>query len=686
MDGKKQKKGTPSLQKIKPADKAKPGKGVVAGTLTAILLLTYIIYSNSINNGFIANWDDDAYIENNIGIRDLTFDKALGFFRLDSVYSNNYHPLTILSYAIEAKIFGTASARPFHSTNLILHLMNVCLVFYLIYLITAKWNISAIVAVLFAVHPMHVESVSWISERKDVLYALFYLGSAIFYSKFIQSQSRYRYLTISFVLFLLSCLSKSMAVSLPAILLLIDYLHSRKITKTVIAEKIPYFLIALLFASFAIRSQDSAIAANIALQINYLDRIFIVLYGFIYYPLMLVFPLSLSAIHYYPEKAGRSLPILFYLAPVAIAFILASVNKAKTFKREFLFGLLFYVMAILPVIQIIPIGLSMVSERYSYIPFIGLFFIIGVVFNGLAENKFGMDTRRLYFVSKIILIISIGLFAAMSFGQNGRWKDGMTLFTQVIERYPAQSHAYVSRGAAKMKANDWNGAFEDFSHAIQYNPKSAEAYNNRSAVENSLQRYDQSLRDCREAIRIKPGLADAYSNCGVALSDQGKYQDSLNYFQTAIEKNSKHFIALNNIARAKCMLGNYEEALRYSNRSIELNPYYPDAYLSRGNIRRALNNIAGAIEDYSKSIDLDSTLPQTYRNRGLCYLESNNYMKAVADLGKATSMDPGDPSDFFDLGVAYYHLSQIEAACEAWNVAAGKGHAEAEEAIKQYCR
>jgi protein O-mannosyl-transferase len=679
------KKNKPLPHTDKQAEKPKTPNSVIIGIVMAILLLTIIVYSNSINNDFISSWDDDVYIQNNIDIRDLTLDKALGFFKLDSIYSNNYHPLTLLSYAIEAKFFGITSSRHFHLVNLLLHLGNVCLVFYLIYLITTRWNIAAMVAVFFAVHPMHVESVAWISERKDVLYALFYLGSAILYLKYLKTKSGHRYLIASIALFLLSCLSKSMAVSLPVLLLLLDYLTSRKFSKSLIIEKIPYFIIALLFSVLAMKSQSQAIVANIALQIGSVDRIFIVFYGFIYYLIKLFFPFSLSAVHYYPEKHSGWLPILFYAAPIATGLILFGAYKAKIFKREIVFGLLFYLVALLPVIQIIPIGVSMVSERYSYIPYIGLLYIIGIAFNGLAEKAYAYNTAALYSVAKWILIVFIGVFAAISFYQNYQWKNGITLFTQVIQRYPQQSHGYVGRGVARMKENDLIGALDDYSHAIKSDAHNAEAYSNRSATENILQQYELSINDCKEAIRLKADLADAYNNCGVALSGQGKHGDSLSFFQKAVEKNPKHYIALNNIVKAKCMLAQCEEAIPYNNKAIDLNPYYAESYFSKGNIRQALNDSKGAIESYTKAINLDPTQAKAYRNRGLCFLNGNSFQMAASDLRKALSMDASDPDDFYDLGVAYFNMSQEKEACEVWDVAATQGQPEAKTAIAQFC-
>jgi protein O-mannosyl-transferase len=655
-------------------------------TLISILALAIITFSNSVHNGFISSWDDNSYVTDNIDIRDLTFSKALGFFKLNSFYNSNYHPLTILSYAIEANAFGTQSAIPFHTTNLILHLLNICLVFCLIYLITAKLNISAIVAALFALHPMHVESVSWISERKDVLYTFFYIASIIFYLKYLKGKSGHRYLIFSILLFVFSCLSKSMAVSLPVILLLCDYVYSRRFSKTLILEKIPYLLIALLFGLLAIKSQNPATYTSIASQFNHIDRIFIVSYNAVYYIVKLFCPISLSAIHYYPIKSGGMLPFIYYLAPAAILLILGGVYWTKKFRKELIFGLLFYAITLSLVLQIIPVGDSVVSERYSYVPYIGLFYILGVLFNGLAEKRFAFDTDRLYLFSKILVAAYVLLFAVLSVRQNNVWENGISLFSNVIERYPEQSHGYLARGAAKANANDLVGALEDFSRAINHDAGNAEAYSNRAAAENILNRYEDSIRDCEAAIKIKPDYADAYNNYGMALSGQGKFPESLRYFYKAVELNPKLYAALNNIGMSKSLLSNNEEAITYCNKAIAINPYYPDAYLFRGNIKQELNDFEGAITDYTTVIKLDPARPGAYRNRGLSYFSLKDYAKAADDLNRTVALDSSSADDFYDLGVAYHNLSQPGAACESWSIALSKGHPQAEAVMNQFCR
>jgi protein O-mannosyl-transferase len=685
MSAKPRKKAASSIQQMDSVEALRKKRTIIYAVLS-ILLLTILTYSNSINNGFISNWDDDGYVINNSDIRDLSLSKAIHFFKLDSVYNGNYHPLTMLSYAIEAACFGVASATPFHVTNLLLHLINVCLVFYLMYLITNKLNAAAIVALFFAVHPVHVESVAWVSERKDVLYALFYLASIIFYVKYLRGKSGYKYLSISLVLFVASCLSKSMAVSLPVVLLLCDYLFSRKLSKASVAEKIPYFLIAVLFGIAALKSQSQAMSTGIAQHLGSIDRIFIILHNLIFYPVMLICPWSLSAIHYYPSKTGGLLPFMYYLAPVALLAVSAFVCRAKSHRREIIFGLLFYAATISLVIQIIPIGLSMVSERYAYVPSIGLFFIIGIAFSRLAEKQETGSARWPYQLSTVMIVVFVALFVLLSTRQNSVWKDGITLFTQVIERFPGQSHSYLARGVAKMDANDYAGALEDYSSAIGYDARNAEAYSNRSAIEYMLKRYELSFKDCSKAITLKPDYAEAHNNCGLALLGQGNYRESLNYFFRATALNPRQYGAFNGIAIARSFLGDYKEALAACNKAIELNPNFADAYLSKGNILQAMDDAGGALENYTRAVELDARQYKALRNRGLLYLARNNYRLAAEDLRKAVSIDPGNADDFYDLGVAYYNLSQAKSACENWKIASSKGHREAEAMVHLYCR
>ena len=238
---------------LKPDLSQKPMSLAYKVLLAVVLILTLIVFSNSFKNNFLVNWDDDGYILNNPTIQHL--DKGSIHEIFTSFHMGNYHPLTTLTYALEYKFFKL-DPLPYHWLNLIFHLCNVVLVFLFIKLLSKKNLAAVITAVLFAVHPMHVESVAWISELKDVLYTFFFLLSLLFYMQFAKKKNPAVYI-LSLLMFVLSLLSKSAAVVLPVLLFLIDYFQSHKQNVKSVLLKVPFFILALIFGIIALKSQDA---------------------------------------------------------------------------------------------------------------------------------------------------------------------------------------------------------------------------------------------------------------------------------------------------------------------------------------------------------------------------------------------------------------------------------------------
>ena len=273
---------------------APKAKLVARVLLASILLTTCIVYSNSLNNGFV-KWDDDKYVSNNADFRQLDGQSILRFF--STSYLRMYQPITMISYALDYKV-GKLNALTYHRTNLIFHLLNVLLVFYAILLLTKQPAIAAISALFFGIHPLHVESVAWISGRKDLFYAFFYLGSLIAYISYRKRNNSYKFYFLSILFFLLSLFSKSAAVTLPLVLVLTDYYLSNKLAFKNNLDKIPFFVLSVVFGVVSLLSQR-VIGSDWDYVIGYtlLDRLFMGAYAFTFYIVKSIFPFGLSAIH-----------------------------------------------------------------------------------------------------------------------------------------------------------------------------------------------------------------------------------------------------------------------------------------------------------------------------------------------------------------------------------------------------
>ena len=367
--------------------------------LFIIVSFTSIIYFKSLFNDLLF-WDDNIYVINNKDITNLSFNSLKTIF--SGFYAYCYLPLTMLTYSLEYHFFGL---NPFiyHLDNLVLHLFNIILVFIFIYKLslgselreinTRQYAISLafIVALLFAIHPMHVESVAWISERKDLLYSFFFLSSLIFYIKYIsQIKSSIIHYPLSIILFFLSCLSKPTAVTLPFVLILIDYFFNRFSLKSKVKlfkEKIPFFILSLLFLIIAFYSQKHEIVVNSAddSYFNLFHRIFLFSFALTFYLYKVIAPFHLSVIHSFLGNA-KHFPSLYYISSLILLIIPLIIFISGKSRKLLIFGFLFFFTTIALSLQIIPFRFAIVCERYTYIPYIGLFFIIACIFQSILKN------------------------------------------------------------------------------------------------------------------------------------------------------------------------------------------------------------------------------------------------------------------------------------------------------------
>jgi tetratricopeptide (TPR) repeat protein len=561
--------------------------------LVGILLLTFTLYAGSLKNGF-TNWDDDKYITQNVLVKNLSWRNVAAMFT--AFYAGNYHPLVAMSNAIEYSIFGL-NPKPYHTLNLLLHLANTVLVYFFIWRFSRKKGLALASALLFALHPMHVESVAWLSERKDLLYAFFFLLSLLSYGKYLEDVRNKKYLYFCGVLFLFSLLSKSAALVLPFVLLLLDYLEGRFITWKVlgekrervpILEKIPFFALSLLFGYLALLSQKASI--NVVTidrpeVFTWWEHVFLASYAILFYIVEFFFPLHLSALHLFPIKEGGLLPWEYYMAPFLLIALVFGLSKVREGKKEVLFGFLFFAFTIVLVLQFVPVGQAIVSDRYTYLPYVGLFLCtVGVgrhLFMSLKEEQ-----KEWVWMGYVVGIGYLLWFGILTVERCAVWKNSESLFTDMIKSNPDTKIAYQNRGVAKLDMGNYEGAFLDFNKAIELAPTYAEAYYNRGLAASMLRNGPQALSDYTQAIAIKPDYAVAYYNRGnvkVAMKDQ---KGAMLDYEKAFQLEPYNAEALFNYATLKMAENDYITALEYYEKAIAVRPNYEKAILNRDKLKQ----------------------------------------------------------------------------------------------------
>ena len=631
--------------------------------LAGIAVITLLAYLPALKNGFV--WDDQYYVLSNTLAQSFSIP---GIF--SSFLGGNYHPVTVFVFALQYHLFGT-SPMGYHAVNLALHLANTLLVFLFLRRLTDRPEVALVAALLFGIHPLHVESVAWVSGLKDLLYTAFFLGSCIFYINFTKSGKRSEYL-VALLLFLLAMLSKAMAAPLPFVLILIDFFRGRKITLRSLSEKVPFLIIAVILGIVAVIAQKSSDFIQEPGAYSMLQRIAFAGFGFTAYLVKLVLPLNLSA--WYPYPSPGAVPGWYYLGLLAFPALAFVIYYSLRKGRLIAFGLGFFTLMLAMVLQLLPVGDALMADRYSYVPSIGIFLLAGAAFARLRE-------RRKTAPAVAALALFTLFFPVVTFARCGVWNNGLTLWNDVIGKYPAIPSAWYNRGVYKMNQGDDRAAAEDFGKAIGLAPRHADAYNNRGTILMNHDRNDQALADFNKAIELKPGMAKAFYNRGVVYMKLGQNDRAAADFSEAVRLNLVDFETLVNRGYVLTALGRYPEALKDYNAAIDLKPDDVQGYLNRGYLHMMMKNNGASAKDYVKVTQLDPGKAVAWQNLGLLYYSEGKNEEAILHFTKAIELEPRYIDAYYYRGMAEKALGRSDEAGRDLKKAALGGSVAAAEAL-----
>ena len=552
------------------------------------------------------NWDDEFYVVNNQLLRGPDWK---GIFSKQVL--GNYHPLTMLSYAFN---FAISGLDPFSYllVNYLFHIVNTLLVFYFIWNLSGKNKfIAAFVALIFGVHPMHVESVAWVAERKDVLYTFFFLLSLIQYWIFL-TKAKKKNLVLCFLFFVLSLLSKPAAIVLPLVLFLLDYWHGQSLKKN-IKFKIPFFVLSILFGVITVSIQSSSAMAGLNI-FSITDRLFFACYVLMTYFFRFFIPYPLSAFHPFPMSKFAGWPI--YLSPIFVVALLVALWFLRK-NKVVVFGIFFYVINLLLVLQILSIGLTIVSERYTYVPYIGLAFM------------FAMLVSRIKFVSpKISLAVGamfIIVFGVMTFQRTKVWKNSGTLWTDALKTYPTAPYArtnranYLSKLALRPDQKPYRDsiykvAFEDCAIALSARPNHAPAFEYRGLMYSDRQQFKEAFADANELIRLKPNYRMGYDIRATCYYNMNEPAKALADYKKCIEIKPDDHRSINNCGTIYMnSFQKYNEALVEFNMAIDISPQ-ASYILNRSICYYKLGNMEKAKEDALRASKGGAVIPDNYKS------------------------------------------------------------------------
>jgi len=570
------------------------------------MLLAFAAHIPAFNNSFQLSWDDGKFVVDNEFIRELSFSSVKKMFSL-SLGIDYYHPFTTLAHAVVYKFWGL-DPLPYHLLNVFFHLMNIWMVYKLVHYLANLTEVAILAAMIFALHPMHVESVAWVIELKDVMYAFFYLSSLLMYAKYARV-GKLTYLFYCAILFVCSCLSKPAAVSLPVALLLLDYFIKGRIFFKDLLYKVPFFALSLFIALTTLKMQANVGALDMTPEFNSWQKPLLVSYSVMFYILKYFLPLNLSALHLYPSDQ-QALPLMFYLAPLGLIALIVILWKVKPLRKEILFGAAFFIVTTALMLQIVPAGMAIVSERYSYVSYIGISFIVSSLF-----FYYFNDHKRTGYIPVVISLLTVVLFAS-TWQRCKVWKDGVSLFTDVVAKNPKRDYPHYALGVAKGIKGDHNGALLSYNEAIAINPSNAEAYSNRGNAKMKIGGdVGSAILDYNKALELRPGYVNASFNRGLAREILKDVQGAEEDFYTTLKYDpgyTKAYFALGNMYGA---MGKDSSAMVSFSRVLQAEPSSQEAYLKRGFSLYNLGQAQQACNDWEKARSLGNAEAAEYLSR-----------------------------------------------------------------------
>jgi protein O-mannosyl-transferase len=622
----------------------------------SVLTLSTLLVFWQVRNFDFVKYDDRNYVyENPNVLNGLTHDGIISAFTTPR--SGNWLPLTWLSFMLDSQLFGLNPGR-MHLVNLFFHIINTLLLFAVLKKMTGSLWPSAFVAAAFAIHPVHVESVAWVINRKDVLSTFFFMLTLAAYAGYVRGGGLFRYL-LAILLFVFGLLAKPILVTLPFVLLLLDYWplgrfaapqaiettsipDKRRLLYRIIIEKIPFFVLAAVSSTVTFIAQKSGGSVPDINTISLQSRVANTLLSYTRYIGKMFWPQNLAV--FYPRDIDRF--SFWQIAMCAMLLLGISVFVIRFGRnRKYLpVGWFWFVGTLIPVIGLVQSGAQAYADRYTYIPYIGLFIMVAWGLPGLLSK---LPQRKIALgLSMVIVLATLGI---CTHKQVSFWNNTITLFTHAIEVTQNNYVAYNNLGVALKSVDRYQDAIEAYKQAIKSKPDYVEAYYNLGIAYGKLGIRQNEIDAYKQTIRIKPDFTEAYINLGFAYNALGRYLDAINAYEQVTKLQPNYADGHFNLGVVYARLGRFQDAAEAFKRAVRIKPDFAEAYYNLGNSYGGLDRYQDAIEAFVQAIRIKPDWADAHYNLGNACLLSGDKQSALEEYNILKNIDAEQAKTLFDL-------------------------------------
>jgi tetratricopeptide (TPR) repeat protein len=625
----------------------------VSGLCLALAAITFAVFGQTLRHEFI-DFDDRAYVyENPMVAQGLTLKGIAWAFT--HVHSANWHPLTWLSHDLDCQLYGMNPAGH-HLTNVLLHTATVIALFLILRQMTgALWR-SAFVAAFFAIHPLRVESVAWVAERKDVLSGLFFMLTIGAYVRYVENLkfqiSNFKFFYIaSVVLFALGLMCKPMLVTLPVVLLLLDYWPLRRVPSAgrLVVEKLPLLALSAASCVLTLLAQNEAmpLTASISVPLRFANA----LATSMIYLGQMVWPAGLAVFYPFPHNGLPAWEVA--LAGTLLAGFSVAAWAERRKRPWLLMGWLWYLVMLLPVAGLIQVGGQAHADRYTYLPQIGIY----VAVTWLAAEWQASRTALGGLAAGALAVLMV-----CAWKQTAYWKTSEILWTHTLACTTGNDVAHNNLGDVLFHKGRVDEAITHFQQTLQISPNYKGTHYNLATALMQKGRVDEAITQYREALQINPDHADAHVNLGNALRQMGRGDEAIIQYQKALQITPESMNAHNNLGIVLSQKGRADEAITQFQKALQIEPASADVHNNLGSVLLQIGKADEAINQLQMALQIKPDDAQAHYNLGIAFFQKGSMDEAIAQFQKALQIKPDYPDACVNVGIALLQKGKTDQA------------------------